>query len=252
MSLSSANSFGYVDHSAFGALGVNLAFGRKLDGTVVHISEVERGLACGCVCPACGVELVAHKRIRQHHFKHHRSAANCKYGPETNAHYFAKQLLEKVKWITLPERTATVDGVSYLMQPATRFEFDEVLVEPRLGQIIPDLLAVAKGRTLLVEVYVTNRCDDEKIARIRNTGFSAIEVDLSAYRTSADDDAIAEGFLTKGPRAWLHNALADADTQKVQDDIAARKRAEAWESQPSCSADFVMIARTRLVGESKS
>jgi hypothetical protein len=222
--LPGVSPLGYVDHRDFGTLGVSLAFGRRPDGSVVHISEVERGLACGCVCPACGIRIVANKRKRQHHFKHHRNSSGCTYGPETNAHYFAKLLLERVRWITLPERRVTVDGVTHLIQPATRFEFDEVVVEQRLGQIVPDLMAVAKGRRLLVEVFVTHKCDDDKIAYLVSNDLSAIEVDLSAYRSSMDDEAIAEGLLAKAPRTWLHNRLAEADKRKVRDLAEADKK----------------------------
>ena len=31
------------------------------DGVITHISKVESGLACGCVCPACGEKLIAKK-----------------------------------------------------------------------------------------------------------------------------------------------------------------------------------------------
>lgn len=225
--MAAANALGYVDHSAFGSLGVNLAFGRKADGTVVHISEVERGLACDCACPTCGVPIVAHKRKRQHHFKHHRSSESCTYGPETNAHYFAKRLLEVVKWITLPERWATVDGAARLMQSAMRFDFDEVLVEQRLDRIIPDLIVAKNGNRLLVEIFVTHRCDDAKIAYIRNLGISAVEVDLSRYRTEQDDKVIENAFLTKAPRVWLHNRRAAGDVKKVREAIAVQRRAAA-------------------------
>lgn len=220
-----ANALGYVDHSRFGTLSANLVFGKRLDGSVAHISEVVRGLACECICPACGVPLVANKGSKkQHHFKHH-VGDGCGYGPETNAHNFAKRLLERDNWITLPERVATVDGVTRVMRPKERHEFDEVIVEPRLGQVIPDLIALAKGNRLLIEVHVTHKCGDEKIARIRQMGLSAIEVDLSAYRTSQDDEAIAAGFQTDAPRAWLHNRHAESDRTKLRLENAKRQRA---------------------------
>ena len=40
-------------------------------GEVLSIDKVERGLACGCVCPACGTRLEARKgEIVRHHFAH--------------------------------------------------------------------------------------------------------------------------------------------------------------------------------------
>jgi len=221
------NALGYVDHRQFGALGVNLAYGRRADGSIVHVSEVERGLACACVCPACGIDIVAHKRKRQHHFKHYSNSAGCTYGPETNAHYFAKRLLEREKWITVPARvTVDDDGVRHEVQAARRMDFDEVLIEPREGRIIPDLIVTKDGHRLFIEIFVTHRCDDEKIAYIRGRDTSAIEIDLSGFRTSLDDDAIAEGLLNTAPRAWLHNRLADSDRTKLRLAKARRERAD--------------------------
>ena len=237
--MADTGGLGYKDHSPYGALGINLAFGKRPDGAVLHISEVVSGLKCDCVCPACDVRLVAHKSntavtkkgAKRHHFKHHHDGAACNYGPETNAHYFAKRLLEQVKWITLPERIATVDGVTRVMREKERHEFDEVIVEPRLGKIIPDLILIAKGHRLLVEVYVTHRCDDDKIAHIRTVGLSAVEVDLSAYRTSHDDEAIAAAILTDAPRAWLHNRLADSDRTKLRIENTKRQRAKEAQAE---------------------
>lgn len=224
------NGLGYVDHSAFGALGVNLAFGRRADGTIAHISEVERGLACGCVCPACEVPIVAHKRTRQHHFKHHRNSAGCTYGPETNAHYFAKRVLEREKWITVPARLVVEDGQTHIAHPARRMDFDAVVVEPRQGRIIPDLLVIKDGHRLFIEIFVTHRCDDAKIAYIRSLDTSAVEIDLSALRASLDDNEIAEGLLTTAPRAWLHNRLQESDRTKIRLAKARRLREEAAEA----------------------
>ena len=50
-----------------------MIFAKQKDtGKFVGIDEVERGLACNCVCPHCGATLEARKgEIREHHFKHH-------------------------------------------------------------------------------------------------------------------------------------------------------------------------------------
>ncbi len=244
-----ANALGFIDHSRFGTLSAKLVFGKKPNGSTVHISEVVRGLACDCICPACEVPLVANKgRKKQHHFKHH-VGDGCGYGPETNAHNFAKRLLERDRWITLPERTATFDGVTRVMRPQERFEFDDVIVEPRLGQVIPDLIAIADGTKLLIEVYVTHRCGDEKIARIRQMGLSAIEVDLSAYRTSLDDDAIAAGFLYDAPRGWLHNRLAESDQTRLRLENARRQREKDASSERRVRGILDAIRATNIESE---
>src|ERR1700678_3272842 len=71
-------------------------------GVIVHISEVDRGLDCGCVCACCGDDLVARKGVsRQHHFAHSRNS-NCSGADESLLHRLAKELLSNAKSLALP------------------------------------------------------------------------------------------------------------------------------------------------------
>src|SRR5690348_3688935 len=95
-----------VGHAFFARDGVKLAFGRRWDNAVIHISEAERGAACGCVCPAesCRRKLIARKPESEvaHHFAHapltaaQRAAGispTCTSGRMTALHAYAEHLL---------------------------------------------------------------------------------------------------------------------------------------------------------------
>ena len=60
---------------------VNLPYG-LLDGRLVHVEDVQTGLASGCVCPGCGARLVAKNagEIREHHFSHSTGSESCGEG----------------------------------------------------------------------------------------------------------------------------------------------------------------------------
>lgn len=63
------------------------------DGNVVHISEVERGEACGCYCPVCQESLISRKgEVKQHHFAH-KPDSNC--SGETVLHQLGKLFLSE-------------------------------------------------------------------------------------------------------------------------------------------------------------
>lgn len=80
---------------------LNLVYAIK-DGAGISIEDVESGLKCGCVCPACGEPLVAKKGTKvMHHFAHH-SGSTCEYGYETSLHLMAKDILLRTKKITIP------------------------------------------------------------------------------------------------------------------------------------------------------
>jgi len=67
---------------------------------------VERGLACGCVCPWCEEPLVARKgEEREHHFAH-LSAVTCEKGLERSLQLGLGQVLGEAEGIYLPSVTA--------------------------------------------------------------------------------------------------------------------------------------------------
>lgn len=61
------------------------------DGKLVHISEVERGKECDCICPVCMQPLIARKGDRKQHHFGHKSDTNCCL--ETVLHQSAKIIL---------------------------------------------------------------------------------------------------------------------------------------------------------------
>jgi len=61
------------------------------NGELLHISQVERGLACDCQCPVCNDQLVARMgSIKKHHFAHFR---NVECNGETYLHILGKRLI---------------------------------------------------------------------------------------------------------------------------------------------------------------
>ena len=62
------------------------------NGEIVHASQVERGLACGCVCVECGTRLVARRGPKTRpHFAHHATAGDC--DGESLLHRLGKRIL---------------------------------------------------------------------------------------------------------------------------------------------------------------
>lgn len=130
--------FGEADHAPFGGPRQELVYGRTGDGVLVHISEVASGLVCACACPACERRLVARKGARTaHHFAHYGAGEGCGRAVETNAHIWAKQVLERTKKILLPAIEAEEAGRRIVTRPAGMFQFEDVRLEKRFGDIEP-------------------------------------------------------------------------------------------------------------------
>jgi hypothetical protein len=82
--------------------------------TLVPVGDVESGLKCGCLCPACKAPLVAKKgKKNQHHFSHY-GQDECEHGVETALHLAAKDIIAKHKKLHLPCHSIAMNcGLSF-------------------------------------------------------------------------------------------------------------------------------------------
>lgn len=179
---------------------------------LVSIDDVESGIQKDCFCPCCGSLLIARKGdCNVHHFAHAKS--ECEYGLETALHIFAKQILEESKTIYLPELYAG----NYLLHEKIQISINEVYLEKRIGNIVPDVIIVSDGRELIVEIAVTHFADYNKIFKIKKMGIGGIEIDLSPYFSEAVDkidellktilpDLIINGIKSK---RWLFSPKSE-------------------------------------------
>lgn len=196
----------------------NTGWGSR-NGRAVRVSEVPRGLACGCVCPGCGGKLVAKKGTqRAHHFAH-ANIVDCDGLGESALHLACKEVIQEYGEMALPYVVASdgrYDGTrSYehqehdLVAPSKRVRFDAVKPEHVMGSITPDITATANGHTLCVEIKVTHAADDEKSRYYETLHQSAIEVDASDLPRDALRHVIKERVIdcTKHKR-WIYNTRA--------------------------------------------
>jgi hypothetical protein len=192
---------------------VDLVFGVRND-ELVHISQADSGLACGCHCPGCGEKLVAKKgQVQRHHFAH-SSGANCLVGIESALHIAAKDILAVKKEIVLPAVIVRFSGGkgAVEIEPKRPYEVSDVRLEKRLDGIIPDVLANVEGQDLAIEIFVTHRVDERKDERFRKLGLSAIEIDLSGVSRDLDTKNL-ESLVVDGVshKRWIFNVAEDRE-----------------------------------------
>jgi hypothetical protein len=207
-------------------------YGKK-DGQLVIASEVERGLSCGCLCPACDHQLQAHQgSIRTPYFSHYRGS-DCGVGYETALHLLAKEILLEEKKILLPELKVSSESsivlegtfreTEVLVKPWTRITLDSVTLEKKIGRIIPDVIAKKNNRVLLVEIKVTHGIEDEKLAYIKRENLNVVEYDFSKARGIVEKKHIKQ-VLTKsykgakkglGRGQWIHHYMMQETLEKL-------------------------------------
>ena len=182
------------------------------DGQIVNIDDVENGLKCGCVCPACGEPLVAKKGSKMmHHFAHH-AGHNCEYGYESSLHLAAKNILSTAKRLTVPP-VYVVFPDSYksneLVSEAKEIEIEKVELEKRFGDVIPDIVVYAGGKQFFIEIYVTHPIDEEKLAKLRRADVSTIEIDLSKKKSITSLEELEDILLQDNEeKTWKYNSVA--------------------------------------------
>ncbi len=195
----------YMEHSHY-----NLIYALK-NGELVNISNVESGLECKCVCPACGEKLVAKKGLKMmHHFAHY-FGRECKYGYETSLHLAAKEILSQASKMMIPAVYVNFDTPkeAELLSKQREIYIDKVELEKRFGEIVPDVVVFSGGKKIFVEIYVTHKVDDIKLAKIVEADVSTIEIDLSSIDVISSNslqDILLQGIQYK---KWVYNSRAE-------------------------------------------
>jgi hypothetical protein len=228
---------------------VQIPYGRDTDDRIRHISEVPSGLS-GCVCVECGNKLVAYKgdpNKKRHHFAHRASSA-CSGGLETAIHRRSKEILEANTALMLPAQFARHGGEHKQLRPPQMFRYEKVEVEITVPGMRPDIIVYRDDSKLFVEVAVTHRCEEIKVARLWERQQAAIEIDLSNVLRDADPETLADALLRTAPRAWLYNryvAQAEGKLARQMQEQAEAERARQDGKWGNLAADLTAAYAAR-------
>lgn len=193
-------------------------FGLDEFNRLVHIEEVERGLACKCRCVICQEPLMARQGdIREHHFAHISSMEACQSDHESLLHRFAKRCIVEANGLVVPMNP--VVGAALGIQNPQSLELlmscQRIDEELTMGNIRPDLLVVTHGGVAVaVEIAYSSFCDLLKQQEFKALNLPAVEIDLSTFTPENFDSrlvksAVIESLTTK---TWLWPAvLADLE-----------------------------------------
>ena len=152
-----------------------LPFGLRA-GRLFAAGEVRSGLACGCVCPACGSPLVAKKGSRNiPHFAHHR-AMDCPQATETALHLFAKHVIREAGRVYVPDVVLPHTGA--ILRYRRMWPAQTVEEEVTRGPIRADLLLRNGTQELAVEIRVHHATPNYKIKHFVRQRLPALEIDV--------------------------------------------------------------------------
>lgn len=171
----------------------NLQYGLCGD-ELVHINDVEKGLACNCVCPHCKTQLVAKKGEQNaKHFTHYR-LADCDHGTESALHLMAKNIIARNRKVFVPYLP---DSEYDLSNDGKIISFDRAVVEQQLSETIRGDVVLYRGEGFLnVEIKVTHAVDTNKAIELFNLGIETIEIDLSDLKDDFSEESIEKLILS--------------------------------------------------------
>ncbi|MBE2263421.1 MAG: hypothetical protein IAE92_11815 [Burkholderiaceae bacterium] len=184
-------------------------FGLDEFNHLVHVSEVDRGLACQCRCVVCEEPLIARQgNVRGHHFAHASNREPCDSSHESLLHRYAKQLIVQAKGLMAPMTPAVALflGISDADSPDQLHALASVQEEVMIGNIKPDLLVVTSGGVqVAIEIAYSSFCDLIKVAAFESLNLPALEIDLSHFTPdNFDPVAVRDSVVTSLTRKnWV-------------------------------------------------
>ena len=170
----------------------HLKYGLR-NGELIHIDDVERGLACNCVCPHCKTQLISRKGEKNiKHFAHYK-LADCNHGAETALHLMAKEIIQQTRTIFVPYIPKTVYDFSH---NGTLITFEKAVLEKQLSDNIRgDVVLYNENHFLNVEIKVTHEVEAKKNIELFNLGIPTVEIDFSDMKLDFTPESIEERLL---------------------------------------------------------
>lgn len=138
------------------------------DGNLIHISQVDSGLACGCICPVCHTPVIARKGAKRRHHFAHQPGAVC--NAETVLHYIAKNLIYQK--LTQALKNGSELPISWKCKFCSDRHCLNLLkdvshIDPEkdLGECQPDLTLFNSGEmpTAIIEIVVSHPPEENVI-----------------------------------------------------------------------------------------
>lgn len=201
-----------------------------------RVDEVESGLKCNCVCPGCKIPLVARKgEHKVNHFAHHKvppdSVIHC---AESALHKWAKSVAAKQSnWLLRPEHYLPKEWRSFLEERLVShdewwspfkdgsFNIESAEEEYDFGDWKPDVLLTGtfngEPAQIAIEIYVSHPVDELKLARVKRTEISLLEIDLDPglmFEEPLTEETLKTHILDFSNQLWLHTPLADRLKEK--------------------------------------
>lgn len=181
-------------------------------GKSIHINQIDEshnGLACNCTCPICGEKLIARKGHggKTPHFAHQQCSpcTHPEYIKQSTIHAMAEQIFLEEKEINLPSLSKQAGNYIAHFFNGVKWQIEEVELEKKISDFIPDIILKNGNKILLVEIYVTHAVDEDKRKKIFEANLPVIEIDLSEFvHDNMAKDDLRLHLREPSRMKWIH------------------------------------------------
>lgn len=156
----------------------------KETGRIKTIDEVDNGLACNCVCPNCGEDLVAVQGEKTEWYFRHNEQSDCDLYRERGLLALAQEILADNAEIKIP----FVGKISY-EDGDLEFKSDKLSFTPEVSAKTGD------GEDLFFNILVTDTTSSAREKAYTSNKLKALEIDLSDYKFESNEK-LAKDLLT--------------------------------------------------------
>ena len=96
-----------------------------------------------------------------------------------------------------------------LISKEREISIDDVELEKRFDDIIPDIVVYFGDKYFFIEIYVTHPIDDEKLKKLKEKNISTIEIDLSKKRDISVEELSDILLKSSDRKSWKYNAVSE-------------------------------------------
>jgi len=184
-------------------------------GTVVTIDDVERGLACGCICPSCGTRLEARKgEKRAHHFAHETNK-ECLYGAEISIYYAFYELLNTSKLFFLPDAKLSFNSrkKDELVKKGSLITLTKVEYYNDSINYPPELRCYLGSNCFQIILDFESYYNKKDYQLIREYGkqhnVAVVSVAIEKIEALTTFETLQEYIITPAHKQWIYNRLIE-------------------------------------------
>lgn len=97
-----------------------------------------------------------------------------------------------------------------LISKGREISIDDVELEKRFDDIIPDIVVDSGDKYFFIEIYVTHPIDDEKLKKLKEKKISTIEIDLSKIKREISVEELSDILLNSSPqKSWKYHTESE-------------------------------------------